>query len=192
MINVVIGNSETVPVLVGLVVGIALIVSFASIPIPEIPHSVPGNDRNGKTNDCERYTDPATEPQECLNARVPDMTLNIADKKYPGDKGSFCAPDVCVDTIFIVPEELIRIEKGSVIVFEAVGLRQPDMLGITIYKGENRRTPDDLQLPQSREKIGKFVVDLPSGDYILFVGANWMEGGYSDLDATYYYKIRVS
>jgi hypothetical protein len=192
MMSVVIGDSETVPVLVGLAVGIAFVVTLAMIPIPEIPHSVLGNDSDGNAIDCERYTDPATEPQECLNARVPDMTLNIAGQKYLGDKGSFCAPDVCVDTIFIVPEELIRVAKGSVIVFEAVGLRQPEMLGITIYKGENRSAPDDLQLPQSREKIWKFVVDLPSGDYILFVGANWMEVGYSEMDATYYYKIRVS
>lgn len=63
--------------------------------------------------DCKLYNDPAAEPNVCLFARVPDMALKVAgdDNSYYGDKGSFCTPDICADTVFIVPERLIRIEK---------------------------------------------------------------------------------
>lgn len=97
--------------------------------------------------DCKLYSDPAAEPSACLFNRVPDMALKVAgDKSYIGDKGSFCALDVCVDTVFIVPERLIRVEKGAEIAFEAVGFGQPEILGVSLYKGENRPVFDDLQL----------------------------------------------
>ncbi|MEP0823939.1 MAG: hypothetical protein HRF40_00485 [Nitrososphaera sp.] len=141
--------------------------------------------------DCKLYSDPATEPSVCLFSRVPDMTLSVAgDKNYFGDKGSFCATDVCVDTVFIVPEKLIRIEKGAEIAFEAANFRQPEQVGVLVYKDENRQAFDDLQLMQLTDN--KFKVDLPDGDYILQVSVNWMKGEYSEMSASYYYKIRVS
>jgi plastocyanin len=152
-----------------------------------------GEDEAGDSNtiDCKKYASPALEPQECLNARVPDLTLSVAGQKYTGDKGSFCAPDICADTMFIIPEALVRIEKGSEIAFEAVGSRQPDMLDVTIYVGENTPAPDNMQLSK-RNETRRFTVDLPAGDYIFFVSANWMKSEYSEMGATYYYKVRVS
>jgi hypothetical protein len=147
----------------------------------------------GDDVDCKIYSDPATEPNVCLFARVPDMALNVAGvKSYFGDKGSFCAPDVCVDTVLIVPEKLIEIERGTEIDFEIIGFRQPELVDVYLWKGVNRPVTDDLQLTRSTDDNSKFTVDLPNGDYILQVGVQWMKGEYSEMSATYYYKIRVS
>jgi hypothetical protein len=142
--------------------------------------------------DCKKYSDPASEPNVCLFARVPDMALNIAGHDiYHGDKGSFCSQDICVDTVVIVPEKLILIERGTEIDLETIGFRQPDEVGISLWKGVNRPA-SDLQLIQSTEDNSKFTADIPDGDYVLQVGANWMKGEYSEMSATYYYKVRVS
>lgn len=187
-------NNEgiTAPVIAGLAVGVTFIVTLAMMNFNALSQLSQGNGSDNDTTaiDCEKFTDLASEPQRCLDARVPDMTMTIASRKYYGDKGSFCSPSVCVDKIFIVPEKLIRIEKGTEVAFEVVGFRQPDMLGVTIYKGENRPA-EDLQLGQTNDK-SKFIVDLPNGDYIFFVSANWMKGQYSEMSATYFYKVKVS
>jgi hypothetical protein len=121
------------------------------------------------------------------------MTLNIAGQdSYLGDKGSFCSQGICVDTVLIVPEKLIRVERNTEIDFESIGFRQPDEVGVSLWNGVNRPAPGDLELVQSAEDSSKFVADLPDGDYILQVGATWMDGEFSEMSATYYYKIIVS
>lgn len=163
-----------------------------NINSPDTAATSPYLDADGNI-DCEKYSEPAAEPGLCLFGRVPVMALNIAGNNiYYGDNGSFCAPAVCVDTVLIVPEKLIRIEKGTEIEFETIGFRQPEQVDVSLWKGVNRPVFGDLQLKQSTDDNSKFTVDLPDGDYILQLGVQWMKSEYSEMSATYYYKIRVS
>ena len=182
-------DDSLLPTVAGLVIGIGLILVL-SIMAGSLnqEHRLFRGEIGSLTSSCPENVDLASRSQECLFAGVPNMMLLVGDTGYGGDKGSFCTEQGCVDTVFIVPDSLIQIQKGSQITFASSGIKQPSQLGVTIYKGENQLT--DLRLTPTRY-VDTFRVDLEIGEYIFFVGAHWMNGEFSEKDATYFFKVSV-
>lgn len=136
-------------------------------------------------------------PIEVLDySKLPDMSMTVHEPRNDAEVtfdtkgviGSYCWNNVCADTAFIVPEDLIEIKKGSTIEFQITNNKQPDELGVILYYAENILAEKQLTALES----GHYRVDLQSGnEYILFVGAAWNDGEYSAGSAVYYYKILV-
>jgi hypothetical protein len=182
-------NGTLLPTIAGLVIGIGLVLVFSTmIGSLNEEHRLFRGEIGSLTSSCPEGVDFASRSQECLFADVPNMMLLVGDTGYGGDKGSFCTKQGCVDTIFIIPDVLIQVQQGSEITFASSGGKQPSQLGVSIYRGENRLT--DLRLTPTRF-VDTFRVDLEKGEYIFFVGAHWMNGEFSEMSATYFYKVSV-
>lgn len=132
--------------------------------------------------------------------RLPEMSMFVypADdgneddgmaQQIAGIRGTYCWRNVCADSIFIVPDNTIEIERGSTIEFQITNNKQPDELDAVVFTGVNEHADRQLVLLDD----GRYRVDLPEdGEYTLLAGAYWKNGEYSADDAFYYYKIRVT
>lgn len=136
-------------------------------------------------------------PEDILDqSKLPDMSMIINQPRNDGALtfhtkgviGSYCWNNVCADTEFIVPDDLVNIEKGSTIEFQITNNKQPHTLGTLVYKTENMLAEKQLTAVEG----GRYRVDLQSGsEYVLFVTAAWKDGENSAGDAVYYYRILV-
>lgn len=134
--------------------------------------------------------------------RLPEMSMfvypadndnneddGMTQQQITGIRGTYCWRTVCADSIFIVPDNTIEMERGSTIEFQITNNKQPDELDVVIFTDVNERADTQLVLLDN----GRYRVDLPEGEeYILLAGAYWKNGEYSVDDAFYYYKVRVT
>lgn len=127
--------------------------------------------------------------------KLPEMSMFVypADdgmaQQIAGIRGTYCWRTVCADSIFIVPDNTIEIERGSTIEFQITNNKQPDELDSVVFTGINERADRQLVLLHD----GRYRVDLlEDGEYILLAGAYWKNGEYSADHAFYHYKVRVT
>jgi|GEM_PF-3457749 len=187
-----------IPVLAGLCVGVAIVLTFS------LHFS---------------GTEPLFEPilSRPNSSEPPQVQLIVAEGGYPigkhsGVRGSYCWSLVCADTGVLISNTIIGIEPGTIVQFQSVITPevkiQPDELSAILYETNKLdvfsnfgdiqiasfRSGEGLHQLESKEK-GTFVIDVPNGNYVLQIFARWNSGGNPDLphgDVSYYYRVSVT
>jgi hypothetical protein len=147
------------------------------------------------------------------HTQIPDLHMIVANtgKSYAGEEGSYCWDNMCADSIEIVPENIIGIDKGSEIEFKIVNYRQPEEFNVYVQSPQpfvphcivryDNVTSEEITTCDEPPKIPQFTqvddifhyrADMPSGIYKVWVFAIWqIEPPYSQGDASYYYMVQV-
>ena len=122
----------------------------------------------------------------------PDGTLSYGRRTVAGEQGSYSwsggRTGGCVDTDYIIPEQVLRVPTGASLDFDYGGRSATD-IGLTAYPIKQNGEVDyrdDTRLPNKVENRGEAKVpfELPSGEYLLQVIVR-VPGG----DAAYYFRI---
>lgn len=196
-------DNITAPVIAGLAVGVGLVVVFAFLPFDSSNPPASLNINNTENLEFKtKYNFP----------KIPDlhMIVNSTGRVYAAEEGSYCWDRVCRDTIPIVPENTIVLDRGNEIEFKIINYKQPDVFEAhltsedpslqvrcitdNVTGGISCAPPEGVDLPDltKLDSDFKYKVDVPSGFYMIGAGANWLtEDGNPESDSSYYYRVQV-
>ena len=135
-----------------------------------------------------------TTPEDIGPDGPPDSTLSYGERTVAGQPGSYCwssgGSGGCVDTDYIIPEEVLKVFTGASLDFDYGGRSATDvgLMAYPIKQNDQVDYRNDTQLPNKAENRGEATipVELSSGEYLLHVIVR-VPGG----DAAYYFRLIV-
>lgn len=196
-------NGLALAVIAGLAVGTAFVFLFAF----EAPRSTSPSHQVQDNNITK-----VEFPTKYNWTQIPDlhMIVKTNGKIYAGDEGSYCWDSVCADTIRIVPENTIVLNKGTEIEFKIQNYRMPETLNVNLnleplpvpnctenYDNATHTYSQTCDSPPEIPPLTKldsftYRVDLPIGTYTIGASAYWKTtGSHEGSDAIYFYLIQV-
>lgn len=141
------------------------------------------------TPDLQQAT-PSAKPQI---VDLPVINLAYKMESYSGLEGSLCWPiiepsgdtsNLCADTGFLDPSNVISISVGEKLTVEIDAHKEPISLTAIIYKSANE--PEIKSIKLNPSLLSEFRVGLPIGQYIIHIQGVWLEG-----DVLYAFKIKI-
>lgn len=139
-------------------------------------------------------TKPSTPSAKLKDVGLPFMKLRYKDTLYDGEIGSSCwvgtessgeTGTLCADYAFVNPSNVIPILANDKITIEIDAHENPITLTALIYSSTNKSLTESFKLEPSLSS--GFIVDLPTGEYIIHTAGVWSEG-----DIYFGFKIKVS
>lgn len=129
-----------------------------------------------------------------LGSGPPPVAMSVAGRSQAGELGSFCwpsksGPGMCADAGYAPPASFMRVASGTRLRFRIGEQTRPSEVGLGVSRfGTEGNDETKHRLTTSLRPT--WVVDLPPGQYDLFLFARWGKpvGG---SDASWSFGLRV-